>query len=260
MDWKLENRVFFVTGGSRGIGREIVLGLLEEGAFVGTCARNLGDLERLRDTLPERKRERLMVERCDVRDSQGLMGAVGRVRKAWGQLDGVAANAGFGTAGDVFQTTEQEWLSQYEMKVLGVTNLINAAVPYLKQSDMGRIVVMNGVTARTPDGSMAAVSAARAGLRQIARMYAKELASDRICVNVVNLGAIDTGRQRERYQRSGAAEPYGTWVLQETRRRGIPWGRFGEASEIAPAVLFLLSPLAAYVTGSEIEAAGGMGL
>lgn len=257
MDLQLEERVIFVTGGSRGIGRTIVEDLLKEGARVSTCARNMTELEQLRDSLSESVRSRLMIQECDVRSPEAVRRVVENTNQQFGRLDGVVTNAGFGISGKVLDTPPDAWMSQYEMKLLSVINTVQAAVSYLKQSDAARVVIMNGVTADRPDREMAAVSAARAAVSQVAGMLAVDLAAYGICVNAVNIGVIETSRQTDRYKISGSSLNYSAWAKKESERRGIALGRFGRTEEVSPMVLLLLSPLSSYITGSSIDIAGG---
>lgn len=257
MDLRLEERVIFVTGGSRGIGRKIVEDLLKEGAIVSTCARSMSDLEQLWNSLPESVQSRLMIQECDVRSPEAVHRVVEHTIQQFGRLDGIVTNAGFGISGRVLDTPSDAWVSQYEMKILSVINTVQAAVPYLRQSDAGRVVIMNGVTANVPDPEMAAVSAARAAVSQVAHMLAEDLAADGICVNAVNIGVIETSRQTDRYKISGSSLNYAAWANKEAERRGIAFGRFGRTEEVSPMVLLLLSPLSSYITGSSIDIAGG---
>ena len=113
MDLKLAGRVLYVTGGSHGIGRATVDALLREGALVATCARDLPSQQ-------EPLRLRLVLQGCDVRDASAMQGALSEVLGRFGRLDGVVANAGYGTSGRVLETAAGEWMAQFELKLFGV--------------------------------------------------------------------------------------------------------------------------------------------
>ena len=183
MNLSLEKRVYFITGGSRGIGKSIVTQLLKEGACVGTCSRNLEDLEEFHQSLSHEEHLRLCIHPCDVRDAAAVQSALDLTVEKFGRLDGVVTNAGSGISGRVLETSVPDYLSQYEMKLSSVLHVVHAALPAIRKSDAGRIVIINGVTADSPDPEMAAVSVARAGVKQLAKLLAQELAADRICVN-----------------------------------------------------------------------------
>ncbi|WP_037574560.1 SDR family oxidoreductase [Phaeacidiphilus oryzae] len=259
MDLQLAGRAFFVTGGSRGIGRGIVELLLTEGALVATCARDAARLERVRSSLPRDQRGRLLVQSADVRDAVAVSHAVDLAEQRFGRLDGVVANAGAGAFGSALDTPESTWNDQFEVKVGSVLNLVRPALKFLTQSDAARILVINGITAHAPEADMAAVSATRAAVASLTRSLALELAPSGVLVNAISLGAIVTDRQRDRYSAAETSQTYAEWCDAEALRRGVPLGRLGDAHEVAPAAALLLSPLASYVTGSSLDISGGAG-
>lgn len=256
MDLQLTDRVFFVSGGSRGVGRAVVELLLREGARVVTCARGAAGLEHLRAGVGDLA-GRLMTAPADVRDAEEVGRHLTAAVDRFGRLDGVVANAGAGVSGDVLDTPPQVWDEQFAVKVHSVLNLVRPAVTSLASSDAGRIVVVNGVTGYAPEPTMAAVSAARAAVLNLSRSLAVALAPRGICVNVVNLGPIRTDRQRARYAAAGSSEPFERWCRHDALRRGVLLGRLGTPQEVAPVIALLLSPLASYLTGSSIDVAGG---
>jgi NAD(P)-dependent dehydrogenase (short-subunit alcohol dehydrogenase family) len=143
------------------------------------------------------------------------------------------------------------------MKVFSILNVVFPALQELKKSDAGRIVIVNGVTANKPDLNMAAVSAARAAVKQIFHMLAISLAPN-VLVNCVNIGAIATDRQKDRYGKAKTNLLYSEWEKKEAERRGILLGRYGRPEEVLPFIGLLLSPLSSYITSSSIDISGGL--
>jgi NAD(P)-dependent dehydrogenase (short-subunit alcohol dehydrogenase family) len=254
VDLGLAGRAYVVTGGSRGIGRAVVATLLAEGAHVATCAR---DATALRDTWADT--DRLLIRAGDVRGHEAMRVFVAEAAAEFGRLDGVVTNAGTGATGGVLDTSPKVWRDQYDIKLAGVLNVVEPSVEHLAVSDSGAVVLVNGVTAHTPEPDMAAVSAARAAVGAVATMLATTLGLRGIRVNTVNLGAIRTDRQLDRYEASGSDLDYDEWCAREALRRGIPAGRFGLPEEVAPVVAMLLSPLSSYVLGATVDVAGGLG-
>ena len=256
MELSLEGSVIYVTGGSAGIGRSITDRLLEEGATVATCARGS---DRLRRAYADVDPRRVQLDTCDVTDPAALCAAVERTVDRFGRLDGVVANAGAGARGDVLEAGLEAFDQQFVVKTHPVLTLVRAAVPHLRDSPHPSVVVMNGVTAHAPEPEMAAVSAARAAVASLVALLARRLAGEGVRVNAVNVGAVVTDRQRKRHAIDAVEEAFEDWCLEEAARRGIPLGRMGLPDEVAPVVALLLSPLAAYITGSAIDVAGGLG-
>jgi len=259
MDLLLQGRAVAVTGGSAGIGRAVTLGLLAEGAWVGVCARRRDKLDSLMAEAGDHA-DRLYITTADVRDDAQVGAFIDGTASQFGGLDGLVANAGTGTGGNLFDSPLDTFTTQMDIKVNAGLRTIRAALPHLRQSDAARIVVINSITAHAPERQMAAVGAARAALSNAAALMATELAPEGICVNRVNLGPIVTEQQRVNHAASGSAKTYENWLIDNAKQRGIPVGRMGTPAEVVPWVLLLLSPLAGFTTGADISVAGGMGI
>lgn len=255
MDLGLAGKTAIVTGGTSGLGRCLVNFLLSEGMNVATCGRSL---ERLKGLEQAHKGKPLYTRSVDVRHDADMTDFVTDAAARFGGIDGVVANAGYGCSGDVFHTPQEVWQTQLTLKVMGVINLVTPAVPYLKKSVCGRVVIINSTTADNPAPEMAAVCAARSAVDNLAKTLTYELAADSICVNTINLGVIDTDRQKERHSASGSSLSYADWQAVEVQRRNIPFQRFGLTKEVVPFVALCLSPLSSYATGSRIRVGGGL--
>ncbi len=258
MDLGLDGKVVCVTGGSKGIGRASVLALLREGARVGVCARDEADLRSLVEEAGA-SADRLMTKTADVMDEEQTRAFIEAVASRFDGLDGLVINAGYGTSGQAMSTPSQDFVDQFAVKTVSALQTVRAAVPYLKRSAAGRVVIMNGVTAHEADDDQAAVGCARAALANLTVLLALELAGDGICVNRIDLGPILTKRQESRYQPGEDGLSVEQWAVREATRRHVPLGRMGRVEEVVPWVLMLVSPVAAYVTGADIDVAGGLG-
>lgn len=244
-----------MTGGSSGVGRATVELLLVEGARVATCAR---DGERLARAWAQQQ-DRLYLHAGDVRDETAMDGFIRAAGERFGRIDAVVANAGEGFPGTFTEATPEDWLAELEGKVLGAVLPVRAALPWLRRSDAGRVVLIGALIAREPEPTLVAASAARAALANLARSMATELAADEILVNTVSLGIIDTERQQAVHAASRSTQPYEQWAADCVRRRAVPLGRMGRPEEVAPVIALLASPLASYVSGADVTVAGGAG-
>lgn len=263
-DLALDGRVVLVTGGSSGVGLATVEDLLSAGANVVTCAR---DGDRLTAATGELAgSDRLLARPCDVRDADQVAGLVAVGIERFGRLDGVVNNAGQSLMRPFDQTAWDEWQAEFELKFSPVLNTVTAARPHLSASPGGGTVVnVNAVLARQPEPRLAATSAARAGLLNLTRTLAADLAAEQIRVNSVLLGLIDTGQWRRRFDEQKPVGPTGQpasweeWQADLASDRGIGLGRLGTASEVSFVITMLSSPRASYVTGTSIDVAGGVG-
>ncbi len=258
MDLGLAGRTAVVTGGSSGIGLACVELLLAEGANVVTCGRDASRLSAALTPLVEHHGDRLTWAVADVLDQAQTTSLVALAEQTYGGVDLLVNNAGRSLMSSFRETTDEQWRDELDLKFFGVINPLRAAATALTTSDVGSVVNVNAVLARQPEGRLVATSAARAGLLNLSKSLAGELAPDGIRVNSVCVGLIDTGQWKRRHDAAGTGLDYDEWSAEIAADRGIVLGRFGRAAEVAAAIVFLLSTQASYITGTHIDVAGGV--
>ncbi|MGW4173505.1 SDR family oxidoreductase, partial [Streptomyces chartreusis] len=176
-----------------------------------------------------------------------------------GRLDGLVNNAGQSRMKRLDETTAEDWRDELELKFAGVLNPLSAARPHLRASDAAAVVNVNAVLAKQPETRLITTSAARAGILNLSKSLATELAAEGIRVNSVCLGLVDTGQWTRRHAAADSGLTYEEWQAELAADRGIALGRLGRAEEVAYAIVALLSPRASYITGTSIDVCGGVG-
>jgi 3-oxoacyl-[acyl-carrier protein] reductase len=263
MDLGLRDRVYIITGGSRGLGRAAARALVADGARVVLGARDPAGLARAVAELGPDQAAGVTADNASPDAADRLIAAA---RDRFGRLDGALISVGGPPGGSVAATPDDAWRRAFESVFLGAVRIGRGVGAVLGEGvgavlgegvgpvlgDGGSIAFVLSTSVRVPIADLAISNGLRPGLAGVVKMLADELGPAGIRVNGLLPGRIGTGRVREIDARAGDPDQ----VRAELSER-IPLRRYGEPEEFGRVAAFLLSPAASYVTGSMIPVEGG---
>lgn len=238
MDLGLDGKRFLVTGGTRGIGRAVVEGLLAEGAVVAYCARTVDDAH----SVPSAVGTAL-----DVADTEAVAAWVADSAERLGGIDGLVANVSALAIPD----NPENWRASFEVDLMGTVGLVTAALPFLTGSG-GSIVTISSVSGREIDFAAGPYGTVKAAIIHYTQGLAYQLAAQGVRANTVSPG--------------NTYFPGGVWPSIEENDPELfatalglnPTGRMATPQEVANAVVFLSSSAASFITGTNLLVDGAL--
>ncbi|MDX1890930.1 SDR family NAD(P)-dependent oxidoreductase [Mycolicibacterium sp. 050158] len=239
MELGLTGKRFLVTGGTRGIGRAVVDGLLAEGAEVAYCARTVEEASGVSGATGTA---------VDVGDAEALQQWVTDAAAALGGIDGVVANV----SALAIPATRENWRTSFEVDLMGTIGLVDAALPHLLTSEAASIVTISSVSGREIDFAAGPYGTMKAAIIHYTQGLAYDLAGKGVRANTVSPG--------------NTYFPGGVWPSIEENDPELfatalglnPTGRMATPQEVANAVVFLSSSAASFITGTNLVVDGAL--
>ncbi len=250
MDVRLTDKVALITGATSGIGEATARVFSACGARLALTGRNLARLQKLQHDLDSGE-ERVFILAGDIRKTGFRQQLIQETTRRWGQLDILVNSAGIIDTGTIETTDLDQFDRLMDVNLRSVFHLIQLAIPYLEQT-RGNIVNVSSVAGLRSFPGILAYCISKAGLDQLTRCVALELASRGIRVNAVNPGVVQT-RLHLRTVMDQAA--YAQFL--EHSRSTHPLGRVGAPTEVAELIAFLASDHAGWITGVTYNIDGG---
>lgn len=246
---KLKGKVAIVTGGSRGIGRAIVLDFIKEGArVVFLYKENLRAANKLVKEAKCKGKEVLALK-TDISDFEKVDEAINQIIKKFKKIDIVVNNAGISTKGNLLINMQKEdWDKDIHTNLRGVFNVTKLAIPALIKQRRGTIINIASIGAVKPVVGFSSYITSKSSIVGFTKVIAIELARYGITVNAISPGLIETDMLNSSFPSK----------IKEDIIRAIPIGRVGNPKEVAKLVTFLSSDDARYITGAVVNIDGGL--
>jgi len=257
MNLHLTNRVAAVAASSAGLGYASALTLAQEGCRVAMCARRPEKLEAAAQSIRDATGVDVLTVPLDMSNPNAPGHFINLTVQYFGQLDIVVANAGGPPSGPFTDMNDDQWALAVDQNLMSAVRLFRAGLPYVLESDQGRLIALTSISAKQPLKNLVLSNATRAGVHGLVKTLSMEIAESGVTVNAVCPGITRTDRITELAQQ--AAERNGTTLDEEyaARAASVPMGRLGDPMEFGAAVTFLCSQQAAFISGIALPVDGG---
>ena len=245
----LEGKKALVTGGARGIGKEIVISFLNNGASVYFIDLNPSEYMDEYEKLAAETGQKVVFKQANVADEEQISNVVNEILEESGGLDVLVNNAGITRDGLFFRMSSRDWTDVLTINLTSAFYISKIVSRSMAKQKSGSIINVASIVGIIGNAGQVNYSASKAGLIGFTKSLSREIAKKNVRVNAIAPGFIRTPMTDKLNEKQ-------TEALADQ----IPMGRLGEPEEVAKVTLFLASDLASYVTGQAIHITGGLGM
>ena len=258
MDLELKDKVALVTGASKGIGKAVALSLAAEGAKVAVVARDAAMLDKVAAECRDRSRKDAVGVSADLSQLSEVDRVVGEVKQRLGRVDILVNNAGAIRGGAFLSIPDEQWIHDWNLKLLGYIRMSRAVFPLMQAEGGGRICNVVGAAARNPAVTYMMGGTANAALINFTKALSDLAVKSKVLVTGVSPGPVKTERWDSLMAQQAKAAGQDAEHYVKERSQEFPLGRIALPEEVADVVCFLASERASYLTGITITVDGGI--
>jgi gluconate 5-dehydrogenase len=245
--FKLDGKVAVVTGGSRGFGKAMALGLADAGADVVVASRTQADLDTVAEEIKAKGRKALAIS-TDTTDKDSIKNLAAKTIEEFGKIDILVNNAGQGTNVPFLNMTEEQWDQIINVNLKGYFLCTQVIGGFMFKAKSGRIINISSAMGSYPLPFLTHYAASKGGINAFTKCLAQEWANRGITVNAIAPSYFETDINKD----SMANEAISKLIMSKT-----PLNRWGKVEDLVGLVIFLASDSSSYMTGSVIPVDGG---
>jgi 3-oxoacyl-[acyl-carrier protein] reductase len=257
MDLGLKGKVAMVAGASRGLGFAVAEALAREGAMVSMSSTSLASIDAAAKGLSSGGSTVLGMT-VDVRNGEQIEAWAHKTIERFGGIDLLFTNGGGPPSGAAIGFDDAAWQNAVDLLLFSALRMVRAAVPSMKGRGGGSILMSTSASVKEPIPNLGLSTVLRASVSALSKTLSLELAADKIRVNQIIPGRIDTDRVKSLDDIAAKKQGITSEQAKTKSMATIPMGRYGDACEYGRVAAFILSDAAAYMTGSTVQVDGGL--
>jgi 3-oxoacyl-[acyl-carrier protein] reductase len=258
MDTGLKGKVVMVGGASKGLGFAVAHAVAVEGALVCIASRDAAAVHNAARTIGQETGARVHAVAADLSKADAIAAWHAETVQAFGGVDALFANTGGPPAGSSLSFDDAAWQGAFELLLLSVVRTVRLVVPSMKARGGGAILIGTSSSVKEPIANLALSNVLRSGVTSLAKTLSLELAPNRIRVNTLIPGRIETDRLRHLDEINARRTNTPLEQHRTEMMATVPLGRYGSPVEFGKAGAFLLSDAASYITGANLQVDGGL--
>ncbi|MEP6832149.1 MAG: SDR family oxidoreductase [Gemmatimonas sp.] len=256
MDLGLTGKVALVSGASKGLGYGVARALASEGARVSICSRDINNITAAAVKLTNETGAEVAPFAVDVTNANDIQTWIDASVSKFGKIDALLVNAGGPPGGPFKSFTDAQWQAAFELTLMSAVRMIRGVLAHLNSD--ASILTITSSSVHEPIERLVLSTVMRLGVAGLVKTLADELAPQRIRVNNLIPGRFDTERVAQLDAAAAARTGLSTEEVRTLSIAKIPLGRLGTIDDFGRAATFLLSPAAAFISGTSLRVDGGM--